>query len=1130
MPVWESKMDSSTILESRMAKVTSSLHSRRPNTSASCSVFKFGRMLHMHFRTTGCSYGKCYACDYGVSASCVSSKEIRDAFASYYQPVRDEIEVLLLGTLGSILDQIEFPAFQFETVLDEVALSKARIVIFETGWTTLSTNRMHHIVKRLSGKIVYFECGLESSNEIVRTRAFGKKISNKVIQDSVKLVHNAGARVIANIMVGAPLLSRGERMADALQTSYEAFEWGIDEIVLFPVNIKPYTTLRRMYDAGCYEPVDLRELLWVLKNLPSELLGDVSLAWWGNRTDGYSLPSIKPRSTVVMGEIKLEDVFSEYMTARLSSHRADIILRAYSNVDMTSFAQPAAAGRLSSDDDFNMRMTSVVEKMEERPFGDALVWIGPRESDIDGIRNLFVGSSTVYGSDRDGNISYCGQAGFRTNHDNVTHDQISTMARHQREMAEGRSDIRFLAYNPYYAYGGDSTVFKREVCLNSKELLDYFCDKRSFRKFASQYVRVPDSTLIEAKLCTSAYVHELFPHWSSFVVQRGISSGGYETYHIDSSDEVPTSLHNLDEKLLVSKYYGNTVPVNIHAVIFDNEALLFPGSVQLIEKSCGKLVYCGCDYPTYSLLPVNVREAFEEGARSLCDAIRIMGYRGILGLDAVVQSEEVYFLEMNARFQASTHALNRGLLESGYPAMQTFHMLAFAGKEPEVSQESVGQLKVPYSSVAYSSTGSAQQDAPIEQIRELVKASSTAELFEDGMPMSKREKGAYLFSVLYHDRVSSLLPYGGVRIEQNIFPDVTESYSSDSITNDAIRLKIALLNQGARISDRAAEYISNNGGLREGVYDSADFIVGDYVINIPIFRRFANLSPFEIDLCNESLVLKWLNNHIAKVQCYFRTGIEGVATSSGFPISRLCFLAADRIRLQHHDRCDFKCNGGGCRFCDFPAMPANFNIKDVCDAFDAYDSSGISFRHILIGGGTNASKHAVKDVLRLVNHIRSKGCDKPIYYMDIPPRVIDDLERLRQAGVTEVGFNIEIYNREIARRLMPAKGRIPLSQYFSTLERSVELWGRTGAVRSALVVGLEEEASTLKGVEEIAKRGASPILSVYRPTTYSEMANAAAPSNRYLYDVFLKATSICDYYGVSLGPSCKQCRNNVLAL
>src|SRR5699024_2705897 len=97
------------------------------------------------------------------------------------------------------------------------------------------------------------------------------------------------------------------------------------------------------------------------------------------------------------------------------------------------------------------------------------------------------------------------------------------------------------------------------------------------------------------------------------------------------------------------------------------------------------------------------------------------------------------------------------------------------------------------------------------------------------------------------------------------------------------------------------------------------------------------------------------------------------------------------------------------------------------------------FRHILIGGGSSVRKTESKKILEIIAYLR-KRTDKNIYLMSVPPVNLDILNDYYAAGLNEVAFNIEIFDRAYAKRYMPGKGRIPLQEYQNALLRSVELW------------------------------------------------------------------------------------------
>jgi|GEM_PF-6757604 len=166
-----------------------------------------------------------------------------------------------------------------------------------------------------------------------------------------------------------------------------------------------------------------------------------------------------------------------------------------------------------------------------------------------------------------------------------------------------------------------------------------------------------------------------------------------------------------------------------------------------------------------------------------------------------------------------------------------------------------------------------------------------------------------------------------------------------------------------------------------------------------------------------------------------------------------------------------------------------------------------------------------------------KGILAPrIYLMCVPPEDLDDLERLKANGVTEISFNLETYSRTVARKIMPGKSGISRSTYIAALTRAVRIWEKPselqnkGNVRSALILGLEDVNSTQEGVRVLTSLGVSPILSIFRPVKGTELEWIMPLSSPELYEIYGQASRTCRDAGLRLGPSCIYCQNNTLAI
>lgn len=203
-------------------------------------------------------------------------------------------------------------------------------------------------------------------------------------------------------------------------------------------------------------------------------------------------------------------------------------------------------------------------------------------------------------------------------------------------------------------------------------------------------------------------------------------------------------------------------------------------------------------------------------------------------------------------------------------------------------------------------------------------------------------------------------------------------------------------------------------------------------------------------------------------------------------------------------------------------------IDDVCEAIDFY-LDHTDFRHFLIGGGSGNESDEHENILKLATHIRSRS-NKPIYAMCLPPENTKILKDYYNAGINEIGFNLEIFDRAIAQAIMPGKGNIPLSRYEKAYIEAVRLWGDGGNVRSLMVLGLEREESFFKGIEWLSRLGVMPIISVFRPLNNIALNNVLPPDNEDLEAIFYQAAEITAKRHLIPGPLCTACQNNTLSL
>lgn len=492
-------------------------------------------------------------------------------------------------------------------------------------------------------------------------------------------------------------------------------------------------------------------------------------------------------------------------------------------------------------------------------------------------------------------------------------------------------------------------------------------------------------------------------------------------------------------------------------------------------------------------------------------------------MDFLITDDEVYFLEINPRYQASSFLIDLALKETNSPSLSELNLMAFSQKNGVFLNTK--QLKVNYSYYKYLYTSSSKH---LTHVFETVTTNDYIfEVVHDGWnPQLPTEDDAYCFSIIFHTNIASINSDCRYDLYSNIHGE--EDYIRNNLTSD-IGLKIALLNQGCVINPDTADYLETKGLVKKAVFSAIDFrLANGLPINAPVNLKFSELSPFNIRY-DEQLLLYYYDEKLSEITIEMQPHWSTKYTQNGIAYNRIAYLSTDRLRLKHESVCTFKKAGKGCHFCNVPEKSVTFKQADFEEVLD-YLFEKPSFRHVLIGGGSGDPRKESEQIVNIANMIRCRDSEMPIYLMSLPPQNIAVLEDYKKAGITEVAFNIEIWDRKIAKTLMPGKGSIPLEHYLDILKESTKLWGNSGNVRTALIVGLNQTKVLLDATEYLCQNGIQPMFSIFRPMIGTKLESVVPPSNQNLLYTYQVVTEICAKYHLEPGPTCKECRNNMLAL
>lgn len=266
-------------------------------------------------------------CDYGIGKN-LSSIELKEALEKTLLPALPGIKTVLFGSYGSIFDEYEISDECLEVILDFVLGCNFENIIFETHYSTVTSEKLGKIKNAVGDKFeITIEMGYESCDSYILSNCLRKVMDLEELKKAITLIHNEGMRVSLNVFLGAPFITVQDQTLTTVESLRWAFLNGADDIVLFPSNIKPFTLLYNLYKSGYYSEVSHWQIIDVLNRIPVEYLNKVSLSWFGDRRNFYEndkYPLIPPKDCAKCHE-KIFNFYRNFRNLNSGSMRKKLL-------------------------------------------------------------------------------------------------------------------------------------------------------------------------------------------------------------------------------------------------------------------------------------------------------------------------------------------------------------------------------------------------------------------------------------------------------------------------------------------------------------------------------------------------------------------------------------------------------------------------------------------------------------------------------------------------------------------------------------------------------------------------------------------------------------------------------------
>lgn len=320
-------------------------------------------------------------------------------------------------------------------------------------------------------------------------------------------------------------------------------------------------------------------------------------------------------------------------------------------------------------------------------------------------------------------------------------------------------------------------------------------------------------------------------------------------------------------------------------------------------------------------------------------------------------------------------------------------------------------------------------------------------------------------------------------------------YPIDGLMFDSLDLKVMLLGQGVYVHDSVYDHFGKTHRISRNPRACNTIFLEDH---LPVYlARTGPQARFHLLVREEKAVLESNGDFITVVAFPKKTDFYTRKTSHGIPFGDLAILQGeDMLAFSYLWPCELAKSGNECRFChcgNFTSQMVRnhlwkdfeFPVEDIVEVVQYAVETDPKARVLQMTAGSTRDPDAEIDryteILREID--RRVGLEKVgggILFLT-PPKNPGNLDRLFEAGIGRVAFDLDIWNETLFEQLCPGKARYTTQkQHLDALHYVAEKYGPNRAC-SVFVAGLEPIESLLEGETFLARSGIVPLPSPWTP-------------------------------------------------
>ncbi|MDR1643475.1 MAG: radical SAM protein [Clostridiales bacterium] len=339
---------------------------------------------------------------------------------------------------------------------------------------------------------------------------------------------------------------------------------------------------------------------------------------------------------------------------------------------------------------------------------------------------------------------------------------------------------------------------------------------------------------------------------------------------------------------------------------------------------------------------------------------------------------------------------------------------------------------------------------------------------------------------------------------------------------DKARLQV----HGVKISDEALNVIGagtivKEGPVRQDGKPRPASLILPNGLNLPLISPVPD-TPYALDLVDQKLVITENGKHKYKDLVFEKRPLfYSGHTSDGTPMQGIVSIVSEGCAgTGSAPGCVLQAKGEGCLFCNFytrsktsRSKSARHIAETVKAAFDEGAAWRVNFNGGILGGRREIDfyiedLHAIFETLGRTDLLSSVCL--------AAPTDLSQIDRLKDAGFTDIAMNLEIWDKNIFKSVCPGKERLTgYDAWVKALEHGAKVFGK-GHVCTNFVTGIEPMKTTLEGIEQLASVGVLSFPAVFQPTPGTPFEGHRCPTPEWNLDLHERTTDILIRHGFKL--------------